>query len=373
MKICFFGAYDKNFTSNQIVLKGLRQVGVDVVEVNSHTPLTKLDQKNQMSTFELVKRVLRKRKIVSEIIRHWTDLKTCDFIYVGFPGHFDVIIAYPLALLLRKKIVFNPLVVFYTGFVDDQGFIKEGSLFARVIKLGETLVYKMSSVVLADTNLQKKHLHSFFGVPNKKIRVLPIGADDAIYKYSPKKKGTKFFNVVYYGLYTPLHGVEYILDAAGLCLRDKSIRFLMVGKGNKFEETFKDAKKRKLTNIIFYPEMTEIDAFETLAEADIFLGFLQKHPSVERIVPNKVYQGLALGKAVVTGDTAITREFFIHKKNIFLCNLADGQSLAHAILTLKADNKLREKIAKNGHELFKSRFTPTALGNEMVRILADFK
>ncbi len=369
MKICFFGAYDRNFTSNQIVLKGLRTNGVIVTEVNSHTPLTRLDKQKDMTVFNLVKRVLKKWKILSVIIKNWKNLRECDYIYIGFPGHFDVLIAYPIAKLLRKKIIFNPLVIFYSGFVSDQGFIKEGSVFAKVMKFGEKVIYKMSDLVIADTKLQEKNLHTLFNVPYSKMKTVVIGADDTVYKYSPKEQETTEFNVIYYGLYTPLHGVEYILDAAEVCKSDPKIKFLMIGRGNTYEKSVEEANKRQLTNVIFYPDMTEVDAFDTLATGDVFLGFLQKHPSVDRIIPNKVYQGLALGKAVVTADAPIMREVFKHKENIYLCNPADGKSLADGILELKNDKNLRLKIAENGHKKFKLHFTPKAVGKELVKAM----
>lgn len=373
MKICFFGAYDRNFTSNLIVLKGLQLNNVKVTEVNSHIAVTRLDRPEDMSTIKLIGRVLKKKKIFSEIKKHWRDLKQCDYLYVGYPGHFDVIMAYPLAKLLRKKIIFNPLVVFYTGFVNDQGILKEGSLLANVLKWGEKMIYGMTDIVISDTKLQEHHLHQLFEVPYKKMRTLAIGADDEIYKYSPKKKQTKDFNVVYYGLYSPLHGVEYILDAAAACLKDPSIKFLMVGKGNTYENCVADAKKRKLTNIIFYPEMTEVDAFETLATGDVFLGFLQKHPTVDRVIPNKVYQGLALGKAVVSADSPVMREVFTHGKNVYLCKAADGNDLAKAILELKNDKKLNKTISENGYKMFMEQFTPKTIGKELKKICQEFQ
>lgn len=372
MKVCFFGTYDRNFTSNLIVLKGLSSNGVKVIEVNSHIPVTRLDRPEDMSSLKLLSRVLKKWKIFSEIKKHWKNLSSCDYIYVGYPGHFDVILAYPIAKLLRKKIIFNPLVIFYTGFVNDQGILNEGSLLASIIKFGEKVIYQMTDLIIADTKLQEDHLHSLFKIPYKKIRTVAIGADDDIYKYSPKKAATTDFNVVYYGLYSPLHGVEYILDAAEICKKDEHIKFLMVGRGNTYEKCVEEAKKRNLTNIIFYPDMTEVDAFETLATGDVFLGFLQKHPSVDRIIPNKVYQGLALGKAVITADAPVMQAVFKHKENIYLCNQADGKSLANAIFELKKDKKLREKIAQNGYKLYKNMFTPKAVGRELVKVMQEF-
>lgn len=369
MKVCFFGAYDRNFTSNKIVLKGLDMNGVEVVEVNAHIPVTRLDSKSDMTTLKLISRVFKKWQIINEVVKHWQDLKNCDYLYVGYPGHFDVLIAYPIAKLLRKKIIFNPLVVFYTGFVDDQGILSEKSFLAKILKYGEKLIYKMCDIVVADTDLQADHLHEVFDVPYTKMHTLAIGADDQIYKYVPKVKATRDFNVIYYGLYSPLHGVEYIVEAAQICQKDPSIKFLMIGNGNAYEATVKAAKQKGLTNLIFYPDMTEVDAFTTLAKGDVFLGFLQKHPSVDRIIPNKVYQGLAMGKAVITGDAPVIRSVFKHKSDIYLCKVASGRSLSDAILELKTNYSMTKSIAKNGYNLYIEKFTPKKIGAELVELM----
>ena len=143
----------------------------------------------------------------------------------------------------------------------------------------------------------------------------------------------------------------------------------MVGKGNTYEKMVKLAKTLHLSNVIFYPDMTESNAFETLSLANIFLGFLQKHPSVDRIVPNKVYQGLAMGKTVVSGDSPVMREVFTHKQDVYLCNLADGKSLAAAIQELYKNPKLATKIAHNGYNTYRKQFTPIIIGRNILQAL----
>lgn len=347
----------------------MRLNGAQVTEVNAHVPLTKLISKQDITLMQLINRIAKKWKIVSEIIHHWRDLRSCDWIYLGFPGHFDVLIAYPLAKLFRKKLVFNPLVIFYTGFVNDQGILSADSLLAKVLKTGEQLIYYLCDLVISDTDLQAKHLHNLFHIPYSKMRTVAIGADNDVYKHLSKPASDKNFNVVYYGLYTPLHGVEYILQAAKLCMNYPTIKFLMIGKGNTYENMVRLAQSLHLTNVTFYPNMTESNAFETLSHADIFLGFLQKHPSVDRIIPNKVYQGLAMGKAVISGDTPVMREVFTHKKNVYLCKLADPDDLASAILHLFKNRKLTQKIADNGYTIFKDKFTPRIIGKNIIQAL----
>lgn len=370
LKICFFGTYDKTYTSNQIVLKGLEENNFPVVEVNSEVKLTKLDQKEHMGWLQIMVRILKKYRILVEIFKNLDALKQCEVIYVGFPGHVDVFLAYLVAKILGKKLVFNPIVIILTGFVDDQGILKSNSLLGRAIRVAEKIVYMLPDLVIADTPEQKKHLMKLFGIPDKKIKALPLGADSDYYRHTPFKV-KKPFNAVYYGLYTPLHGVEHIIECANILKEEKEIRFTLVGQGHMFEENFERAKRLKLSNIEFFHHIPVEKHPAIIEKADVFFGFLQNHPSVERIIPNKVYQGLALGKAVVAADSAVMRSVFTHKKNVYLCKAGSPKDLARAILKLRDDVALRKTIAENGYKLYVEKFTPKAVGKQLTQFIQE--
>ena len=208
-----------------------------------------------------------------------------------------------------------------------------------------------------------------FKVPEEKLRILPIGADDKYYQYTPYINLTKVINVVYYGLYSPIHGVEHIIEAANILRNDKNIKFTFVGIGQTFKTNFEWAKKLKLKNIDFLYDVPMEKHPAIIQKADIFLGFLQKHPSVYRIIPNKIYQGLALGKAIITADSPVIRSIFTHKKNIYLCKPSDPKDFAKAIIDLKRYPRLRKKIAENGHNLYKKQFTPKAVSEKLVKFI----
>ncbi len=372
MKICFFGTYDKNYTSNKMMLRGLAENNIKVVEINSHIEVTKLTEKNEMSFVKLLQRILRKYKIFVEIFRNFDKFAKTDAIYVGYPGHFDVFLAYPFAKIFGKKLVFNPLLIIYNGFSDEQGILKRTSLLGRSIKLAEALCYKACDMVFADTPFQYEHLKRDFNLNEKKLRVLPIGADDAGYKYTPyKNTKSKKVHVVYYGLYSPVHGVEHIVKAAHLLRNDKNVTFSFVGQGNTYEKNRNLAEKLKLKNLKFYHNVPVSEHLPVMQSADIFLGFLQKHPSVDRIIPNKVYQGLSLGRVVMTADAPVTRSMFKHKDNMYLVKPADPKALAKAIVELKNNPALRVKIAKNGYKLFRKKFTPKAVAKQLVNYVKE--
>lgn len=368
--VCFYGSYDKNFTSNKLVKRGLEENGIDVLEVNAHVPVTRLDKKRDMGPLQLLKRIFKKLDLIPVTVRHLNDIKACDAVYVGYPGHFDVLPAYLLAKIFRKKLVFNPLIIFYTGFVEEQGILNPNSILAKLLLQAERMIYRMCDVVLADTPFRKDQLVKLFKLDESKISVLPIGADDIVYQYAEKKEDN-YFNAIYYGLFSPVHGVEYIIEAAKLLENIRAIRFHLVGNGNRFEAIKKLVEDKKLTNVLLYPELTEYNSLPTLQQADIFFGFLGDHPVIHQAIPNKVYQGLALGKAVITADGKAMHPMFIHKKNVYFCRPADAKSIADAISYLYKNPSVCRAIAHAGHTLFKIDYTPKAIGKKFLEILKE--
>jgi glycosyltransferase involved in cell wall biosynthesis len=73
-------------------------------------------------------------------------------------------------------------------------------------------------------------------------------------------------------------------------------------------------------------------------------------------VQNKIYEAIAVGKPLISGDSPAIRQVFTHGENIYLCERANGNALAEAILTLWKDRQLRENISRNGYQLYKEKF-----------------
>lgn len=365
IKVCFFGTYDNTYTSNKMVLQGLRDNGVEIVEVNAHTKVTRLDKKEEMNWINLLTRIFRKIRIVNEIAKNWSQIKKCDVIYVGYPGHVDVFPAFVLAKILGKKLVFNPLLIVYIGFSEEQSILNKKSIMGWVVKQAESLVYKMCDLVFADTPLQEEFLRRDFKVPQSKLKVLPIGADDRFYTYTPYVNKSKKINCCYYGLYSPVHGVEHIIEAAKILKNNKNITFSMIGIGNTFEPNYKKAQKLGLDNVKFYHDVPESEHPKIMAKSDLFFGFLAHTPTVDRVIPNKVYQGMAQGKLVVTADAPVTRSVFKSDENMVLVQPENPKALARAIVDLSEHPQKRIRMIDASYKLFKSKFTPKAVGKQL--------
>jgi len=74
---------------------------------------------------------------------------------------------------------------------------------------------RLADLVLLDTQAHVQHFHQDFGTSLDKLRQVPVGADE-VYCRGPSSSGgeSDSFRVLYFGQYIPLHGVNYIVQAA---------------------------------------------------------------------------------------------------------------------------------------------------------------
>ncbi len=343
MTVCYFGFYKPDYSRNRIFISGLRKNGVKVIECGTaKTGVAKY--------FDLIK-------------KHWQIRKQYDLMIVGFPGQQCVILA---SLLTRKKIVFNALVSLYDSLVFDRKQITKKSWKAKYFWFLDWLSCKFADKIVLDTYEHINYFVKEFRIDKKKfIRVL-VGSDDEVIKPTEAEKKDQTFTVHFHGSYIPLQGVEYILGAAKV-LKDKGVNFNIVG--SKIKNLFGDGHK-EYQNINFIPNVPYDDLKKYMGLADVCLGIFGETPKSRRVIANKVYEALAVGQALITSESPATRELFTDKSDVLLCKVANSEDLADKILMLKNDQNLRDKIAKEGYNLFVNNLVPTML---MKQFLDDLK
>ena len=108
-----------------------------------------------------------------------------------------------------------------------------------------------------------------------------------------------------------------------------------------------------------------------MAKSDLFFGFLAHTPTVDRVIPNKVYQGLALGKTVLTAYSPAIEGVLTNQKNVYLCKAVTPKTIAGAILDLKNNPKKNKAIAKNGYLIYLRNFTPKSIGRDLIKYLRE--
>ena len=111
---------------------------------------------------------------------------------------------------------------------------------------------------------------------------------------------------------------------------------------------------------------------EKIVQADVCLGIFGDTQKTQRVIPNKVYECLAMQKPVITADTPAMRELF-DESDMMLVKAANSESLVDAIIYLKKNPELMNKIAVNGFNKFKNNASLFVLGGKLKNIINELE
>ena len=167
-----------------------------------------------------------------------------------------------------------------------------------------------------------------------------------------------------------MQGVQKKIEAARLCADNLKIRFRLVGSGQDSEKVRKLAEQYKLSNIEFIGRVSLVELNAYMAEADVVLGIFGDTPKAKRAIPNKVYEGMAVRRPVITMDTPAVREIFSDNEIVLVKN--DPDSIARSVLKLSNDKKLCEQISKSGYEKA-CLYKPVMIARSLIDIILKYE
>lgn len=371
MKVCYFGTYRTAYSRNQIMIEGLRRAGVEVIECQ--VPLwTGIEDRVQAALGgwtrpRFLRRVLSTYRRLLAAIRPVGDF---DLLMLGYPGQIDVYLARLLAWQRRRPLVLDVFMSIYL-IATERGLVVRKPLTGKLVWWLERIACLLPDHLILDTAEYVEWFHETYGLAQSRFSLVPTGADDRIYRpvEPPQPHAGDPFRVLYYGSYIPLHGVEHLVRAAALLRDQDDVVFELIGEGPEKEKAMTLAGQLGLTNVRFVGWLDKESLPARVAEADVCLGVFGVSEQSTRTIQNKIYEGLAMRKPVITGDSPTVSNALVHGRHAYLVPRSDPVALAEAILALKGDPELRARLAVEGHAHFQSHFTPTVLGQQTRAIL----
>jgi glycosyltransferase involved in cell wall biosynthesis len=258
----------------------------------------------------------------------------------------------------------------YDSAVYDRGIARPGSLSARRYWWIDWLAVRLADVVLVDTDQHRDYFISEFGAPEARLRGIPVGASCEWFDTPTAQSSDDGMLISFYGTYIPLHGIDTILHAADLLSHQPHLRFEIIGRGQTYKAMQQLAATLNLLQVTFVDSVPAADLPGLVARADICLGIFGTTEKTTRVVPNKVYQTLALGKPVITADTPAVRELFTPDEHLTVVPAGDASALASAIEGLAADFERRAALSKAGRTYAAAEFSEQPLGRRLLEALA---
>jgi glycosyltransferase involved in cell wall biosynthesis len=366
LRVCYFGTYDQDYPRNRIMIDGLRANGAEVLVCNVPLWEDTAEKVEKASGRWLSWRFFVKLiRVYLRLVREEWALPRYDVMLVGYPGQFDVYVARLLTWRRRIPLVFNVLMSLYLIVLERQ-LEKKSRFTSRLIYWAEKGACLLSDQIILDTSAYVDFFCRTYGLQPDRFRLVPLGADERAYRPVTRSgSDDSCFKVVYYGTFIPLHGVDHIVGAASHLRGYDDIQFVLIGTGQLKAATVAMAQELGLNNVTFIDWVEKGALMDYLADAGVCLGVFGTTPQSLYTVQNKIWEGLAMAKPVITGDAPMIREVLTPGEHLLVCERADPRALADAVLTLYHDPPLRERLAQNGYRVIQEKYTVKETGRRV--------
>jgi glycosyltransferase involved in cell wall biosynthesis len=365
--VAYFGTYEPDYPRNAVLIAGLREHGVEVIEVQAALPRMAAAEMAGARGAALLGAAVAAAH-VRLLAQHRNGLEV-DTVVVGYPGHFLVPFGRLLAAFRHARLVFDPLVSLLDTFAGDRQLVRSGGAQAAAVRAVDELAFRLPGLVLADTWAHAAYYQEVFGLARGRLAVVPVGAlpeprADGAARTSAQGEP---LTVLQYGKWSPLHGAEVVLAAAEL-LRAEPFRFVLIGEGQLSARLRGIIAARGLANVEWLGELPVAELRTHTVGADICLGVFGGSEKAARVVPNKVFDGLACGRPVVTADSDGAREWLRDGESALLTPAGDAAALATALRRL-LDERERVRLGEGALALYRRAFTPAAVAGELLAAL----
>jgi glycosyltransferase involved in cell wall biosynthesis len=285
-----------------------------------------------------------------------------DIIYI-FPSNFFLTICLGLSKPFHHARVYFDL---YTS-----GYSAAKTHSPGKFKIAEAYTLEFLSSKLADqliclTPEYVGYLGKLYGIRPDKLNVVRDGIQD-IWLDQAVHNGREDHHavrVLYWGNYLVFHGLDLILDSAEE-LKDENIEFVFCGKGGQDVWVREEAGRRKLSNVIFkgFIPTTE-ELIQQVDSADIALGHLRVMHDNYLAESNKLKQGMARGKPVITVWTRQKEDLYGTRDNPVppLVQIKPGPGALTAAIRELANNRERARwIGENARLMEKKLHSVNAI------------
>ena len=309
-------------------------------------------------------------------------------IIVGYAGYIDVLLARLLATLARRPLVLVAFISLYDTIVVDRQQVSAGSWKASLLKTIDRMAFSAADLVLVDTQEHVRYFVDLFGLLAAKYQRSFVGEDDELFR--PGRNGfqaqvdseegastgdsgrQRTFRVLFFGTYVPLHGIEYIIEAADILRALESVEFTLIGNGQMYPEIRDQVESLHLERVRLLNQwVCSRDLVSYIEASDVCLGIFGATEKAGRVIPYKVYDALAMGRPVITRDSPAIRELLVHEETALLCDAGSGPSLAESLVRLHEDPRFSVELSQRGRTRFLERGSPRAIGKELLRSLQD--
>jgi len=336
-RVLVFGTADLSKPRVRLLLEGLRLEGNETVDCTRNIWSGVSDKSQVRSKLSMIGLALNWIWSMLVLSLRYLAAPKHDVVLVCYPGHLDLWFIRPLAWLRRKPVIWDAFLSAYDTIVLDRKMAKPGSLMARLAYSLDWCACRLCDRLFLDTPSHAAFFSKTFHISENKVGSVPVGAEDTFTAPQTDRALAAIpFKVLFYGQLIPLHGIQTILKAAEL-LEGTGVQISLVGRGQQ-SVLVKDWQSKNASTVLQSTDWVPYAALPSfIAAHHICLGIFSAGDKANRVVPNKIYQVVAMGQPVITRTSDAMSDFVgANTEGFFFVPPEDPEALGAAILEAKA-------------------------------------
>lgn len=331
--VLWWGRSDSEYARNRILRDCLVKAGFRIV-----------DFRPRVSATAALEATLRVREPV-------------DLVWVPCFRQRDVAAARNWSERRGVPLIFDPLISAYDKQVFERGKFAHDGFRGKRLLSWERNLFSSVDMLLADTDAHAEFFHQVHGLPNERISVVPLCADERLFKpQAYVNTSGRPIELLFFGSFIPLQGPQVIIEAANT-YEGAPVRWSFLGDGPLRAAC--QAKVRPDANVQFEDWMPYSDLPSRIARADIVLGIFGDTQKSARVIPNKFCQALACARPVVTrASPAYPPELIgAEECGVTWVSPGDPRALRQAVAALASEPHLLEDRQRRASETYQRFFS----------------
>jgi glycosyltransferase involved in cell wall biosynthesis len=306
-----WGRHDPDYARNRILGQAFRDLGWTVSNFRPHL--------SALADLEATCRGLMRPDLV------WLP---------GFRQR-DVLAARRWCQRKNVPLLFDPLISAYAKQVFERRKFAPGSAQAERLRRREAVQLGAADLLLLDTPVHADFFAKTFNIPPARIRLVPLGAEEPLFRpmmHTPRPDAP--FEVLFFGSFITLHGVENIVRAA--CqYQGPPVRWRFLGEGPA--RTACEQIAAGHSNVVFEGWTPYREIPEAISRSDLVLGVFATTPQADHTISNKVFQALACGRPVLTRASHAFPADATRSGGLIFISPDEPDALAQAVRALALD------------------------------------
>ena len=331
--------------------------------------------------------VTRNRSILHRLLNYFSFVFTSmwigfrktekfDFIFCESPPLFLGISAYLLAKFKRARMIMN-ISDLWPESAEKLGLVTN-KFFLGVSTWLEEFLYRKSKLVCGQTMGIVKNIQTRF--PNKLVYWLPNGVDLTYYNpdlYSNEWKARSGFDnddqlFLYGGIIGYAQGLDVILQAADLVRDLTRVKIIMLGDGPEKERLVAEAQRMNLSNIVFLDPVPKTEMPYIVAASSAAIIPLRRLELFKGAIPSKIFESLAMKKAILLGVEGEAKELFIDEGKCGMAFTPESASeLAECIRYMLEHPEKSKEWGENARKYADKKFNRNEIATQFFSLLKE--